>query len=171
MSYHNGSVWPHDNALIALGLARYGLKRRSTSCSRACSTPRPTWTCGDCRNCSAASSASAAAGRRSIPSPARRRPGRAPRRSRCSRRRSVWSSIRDAMRCAFATGTAVIPGRGDAAQSATRRFERRHQDSPLQGRGFARNPATHGTRLRCRSFLRAETWPPAGIRPPVDAAS
>jgi glycogen debranching enzyme len=27
MSYHNGSVWPHDNALIALGFARYGLKR------------------------------------------------------------------------------------------------------------------------------------------------
>jgi len=23
-SYHNGSVWPHDNALIALGLAEYG---------------------------------------------------------------------------------------------------------------------------------------------------
>jgi glycogen debranching enzyme len=27
MSYHNGSIWPHDNALIALGFARYGLKR------------------------------------------------------------------------------------------------------------------------------------------------
>ncbi|HYD38170.1 MAG TPA: amylo-alpha-1,6-glucosidase, partial [Allosphingosinicella sp.] len=26
MSYHNGSVWPHDNALIALGLADYGHK-------------------------------------------------------------------------------------------------------------------------------------------------
>jgi glycogen debranching enzyme len=26
MSYHNGSIWPHDNALIALGLGRYGLK-------------------------------------------------------------------------------------------------------------------------------------------------
>jgi len=26
MAYHNGSVWPHDNALIAAGLARYGLK-------------------------------------------------------------------------------------------------------------------------------------------------
>jgi glycogen debranching enzyme len=25
MSYHNGSVWPHDNALIALGFARYRL--------------------------------------------------------------------------------------------------------------------------------------------------
>ncbi len=25
MSYHNGSVWPHDNALIALGFAHYGL--------------------------------------------------------------------------------------------------------------------------------------------------
>jgi glycogen debranching enzyme len=24
VSYHNGSVWPHDNALIAAGLARYG---------------------------------------------------------------------------------------------------------------------------------------------------
>ncbi len=27
MSYHNGSVWPHDNALIALGLARYQRKQ------------------------------------------------------------------------------------------------------------------------------------------------
>src|SRR5215467_10314903 len=27
MSYHNGSIWPHDNALIALGLARYEAKR------------------------------------------------------------------------------------------------------------------------------------------------
>ncbi|HEX6980562.1 MAG TPA: amylo-alpha-1,6-glucosidase [Alphaproteobacteria bacterium] len=25
MSYHNGSIWPHDNALIALGFARYSL--------------------------------------------------------------------------------------------------------------------------------------------------
>jgi glycogen debranching enzyme len=24
MSYHNGSVWPHDTAMIAAGLARYG---------------------------------------------------------------------------------------------------------------------------------------------------
>jgi glycogen debranching enzyme len=29
MSYHNGSVWPHDNAIIALGFARYGLKREA----------------------------------------------------------------------------------------------------------------------------------------------
>ncbi|MGH9503500.1 MAG: amylo-alpha-1,6-glucosidase [Terriglobales bacterium] len=26
LSYHNGSIWPHDNALIAAGLARYGFK-------------------------------------------------------------------------------------------------------------------------------------------------
>lgn len=26
MSYHNGSVWPHDVALIALGCSRYGMK-------------------------------------------------------------------------------------------------------------------------------------------------
>ncbi len=28
MSYHNGSVWPHDNGLIALGFARYGFRRQ-----------------------------------------------------------------------------------------------------------------------------------------------
>jgi len=26
MSYHNGSVWPHDNALVAAGLGRYGMQ-------------------------------------------------------------------------------------------------------------------------------------------------
>jgi len=29
MSYHNGSVWPHDNSLIAQGFARYGLREES----------------------------------------------------------------------------------------------------------------------------------------------
>lgn len=29
MSYHNGSVWPHDNALVAAGFARYGLGDRA----------------------------------------------------------------------------------------------------------------------------------------------
>jgi glycogen debranching enzyme len=28
VSYHNGSVWPHDNALIAAGLAGYGFKKQ-----------------------------------------------------------------------------------------------------------------------------------------------
>jgi glycogen debranching enzyme len=26
MAYHNGSIWPHDNALVAAGLARYGYR-------------------------------------------------------------------------------------------------------------------------------------------------
>jgi len=26
MAYHNGSVWPHDNALVAAGLGRYGFR-------------------------------------------------------------------------------------------------------------------------------------------------
>lgn len=30
MAYHNGSVWPHDNALIAHGMARYGLTRQAS---------------------------------------------------------------------------------------------------------------------------------------------
>lgn len=29
LSYHNGSIWPHDNALCALGMARYGYRREA----------------------------------------------------------------------------------------------------------------------------------------------
>jgi glycogen debranching enzyme len=29
MSYHNGSVWPHDNALIGMGFSLYGFPRKS----------------------------------------------------------------------------------------------------------------------------------------------
>lgn len=30
ISYHNGSIWPHDNAIIALGFARYGFVRQAS---------------------------------------------------------------------------------------------------------------------------------------------
>lgn len=30
LSYHNGSVWPHDNSLIAAGLARYGFVKEAS---------------------------------------------------------------------------------------------------------------------------------------------
>jgi glycogen debranching enzyme len=29
ISYHNGSIWPHDNAMIALGFARYGFSSQA----------------------------------------------------------------------------------------------------------------------------------------------
>lgn len=32
MSYHNGPVWPHDNALIAMRLARYEFKQSALKC-------------------------------------------------------------------------------------------------------------------------------------------
>jgi glycogen debranching enzyme len=31
MSYHNGSVWPHDNSIVAMGLSRYGFREEVTS--------------------------------------------------------------------------------------------------------------------------------------------
>ncbi|HTE51917.1 MAG TPA: amylo-alpha-1,6-glucosidase [Kofleriaceae bacterium] len=34
MSYHNGSVWPHDNALVAAGLARYGMREPAVAILR-----------------------------------------------------------------------------------------------------------------------------------------
>jgi glycogen debranching enzyme len=33
-SYHNGSIWPHDNALIAMGLARYGARQEVQTITR-----------------------------------------------------------------------------------------------------------------------------------------
>ena len=35
MSYHNGSVWPHDNALIAAGLKRYGYHKQTNRIATA----------------------------------------------------------------------------------------------------------------------------------------
>ncbi len=29
MSYHNGSIWPHDNSMVAMGLAKYGFKDKA----------------------------------------------------------------------------------------------------------------------------------------------
>jgi glycogen debranching enzyme len=35
LSYHNGSVWPHDNALIAFGLSLYGFKEEAMKILKA----------------------------------------------------------------------------------------------------------------------------------------
>jgi glycogen debranching enzyme len=35
MSYHNGSIWPHDNAMAAMGLARYGMKDAAVAIAEA----------------------------------------------------------------------------------------------------------------------------------------
>ena len=35
MSYHNGSIWPHDNAMIAYGFARYGYQQEVLKVTQA----------------------------------------------------------------------------------------------------------------------------------------
>jgi glycogen debranching enzyme len=35
VSYHNGSVWPHDNALLVAGLVRYGRQDAAARIARA----------------------------------------------------------------------------------------------------------------------------------------
>jgi glycogen debranching enzyme len=35
MSYHNGSVWPHDNSIIAAGMRRYGYGREAELVARS----------------------------------------------------------------------------------------------------------------------------------------
>ena len=54
MSYHNGSVWPHDNALIAAGLRALRLRRSGRcGCSRRCWAPARPSTSTGCPSCSA----------------------------------------------------------------------------------------------------------------------
>ena len=35
MSYHDGSIWPHDNAIVAMGFARYGMKAHAAAIAGA----------------------------------------------------------------------------------------------------------------------------------------
>ena len=70
MSYHNGSVWPHDNAIVAAGLARYGFTAAPRGSSTRCSTSARSWICTGCRSWSADSIAAAGI-RRSIRWPVR----------------------------------------------------------------------------------------------------
>ena len=68
MSYHNGSIWPHDNALICEGLARYGHTEAALRAARRrCSTPACTSTSTACPSCSAASRAAPAKGPTLLP--------------------------------------------------------------------------------------------------------
>jgi glycogen debranching enzyme len=56
-SYHNGSVWPHDNAIIAAGLMRYGFVEQAQRISTAL-LEAAEHTEGGCPNCSVASAVS-----------------------------------------------------------------------------------------------------------------
>ena len=127
-------------------------RARSIACSRACSTPRPTWICGGCRNCIAASSAAASAGRRSIRSPARRRPGPRARRFCSCSPRSASSSIRTATKsCCASRGCRRSSRRSRCATcgSGARRVDlmlRRHGDD-VSLQVLAQRGADQGRRL------------------------
>ena len=54
-SYHNGSVWPHDNAIIAAGLMRYGFVAEAQRIATGTAWMRQNTPTAGSRNCSAAS--------------------------------------------------------------------------------------------------------------------
>jgi glycogen debranching enzyme len=108
MSYHNGSIWPHDNALIALGLARYGdyigvdrVFRALTEAASYMELRRlPELFCGFQR--------AKGRGPTLYPVACTPQPGRAPRHSPCLRRRSVSSSTSPPARYVCATRACPI---------------------------------------------------------------
>jgi glycogen debranching enzyme len=99
MSYHDGSIWPHDNALIALGLARYGLKHSVEQVFKGLFDAASYM---DLRRLPELFSVKDAAARRCTRSLARRKPGRARRRSPCWKPRSVLNSTSSAAKFACA---------------------------------------------------------------------
>ena len=120
MSYHDGSVWPHDNAMIALGSRPLRPGRRGAAPPHrpgpggAALRPR-----SGCRSCSAASGGAAAPGRSPTRSPARPRPGPRPPPSPCSRPAWAWASS-PGPGWSGSSGRAC-PGGWTASRSATSR--------------------------------------------------
>ena len=109
MSYHNGSIWPHDNALLAAGFANYGFHDLGLRLFEGdAGAPARRSTSIGCRSCSADFRAARARGRRSIRSPARLSPGQRRRSSCCSARR--WGSA------STARGRGVAPSPGAPAR-------------------------------------------------------
>ena len=94
MSYHNGSVWPHDNALIALGFARYGFGAEVTRIFKGLFEASIYIDLRRLPELFSSSAACVAKGRHFIRSPARRRPGRPRPLWQSSPRRSGSASIR-----------------------------------------------------------------------------
>ena len=142
MSYHNGSIWPHDNALIALGLARYGLPSAVEQVFKGLFDAAtymdlrrlPELFCGF-----------------------QRQRGRGPTLYPVACAPQAWASAtpfslleaslglefdprkrRDPLAQSAAAG---VPRRGDAAQSAARPAQRRSAGAPPRRRGLGRYPA------------------------------
>ena len=142
MSYHNGSIWPHDNALIALGFARYGLKR---AVERVFKGLFDAATYMDMR---------AAAGTvLRLPARPRARADALSGRLRAAGlgERHAVHAARGLARAAIRSGRernppaqsapAVVPRRGGAAQPAAQAGERRSQGAPSRHRGVGGDPA------------------------------
>ena len=90
MSYHNGSIWPHDNALVAAGLRRYGFVREAQQVVRGLLDAAEAFG-GASPSCSAASTATTSRGRSPTPRPAPPRRGQPRRRCSSCACSSVWS--------------------------------------------------------------------------------
>ena len=93
ISYHNGSIWPHDNAMIALGFTRYGLVSHAAQVFSAMFEAAAYQDFAVCRNCFAASSANVTEARRPIPLLARRKPGPRPRPLPFSKPVLAWTFV------------------------------------------------------------------------------
>ena len=76
-SYQNGSVWPHDNGIIAMGFKRYGFAEEAALIARDISEAGQLFLSSiACRSCMPASNGSRGRFRCNISAPMCRRPGR-----------------------------------------------------------------------------------------------
>ena len=71
IEYHNGTVWPHDTAIVAEGLRRYGYRQQAATRWRSPCLRRPPHSTTGYPRCSPGSRASRAAGPVAYPTPSR----------------------------------------------------------------------------------------------------
>ena len=157
MSYHDGSIWPHDNALIALGLARYGLEAFGRACVQ-----------GPVRRRDLHGSAPAARTVLRFSAREAARPDAVP-----GRLRAAGVGERDAVHAAGGRprprirrgarrnppaqpAAAGLPQRGGAARSATRCLPASIFGSAAMARTYRWKCCAPAARFRCRSFWRTD---------------
>ena len=131
ISYHVGSVWPHDTALACEGLRRYGLDAAALAWPRTSSRRWPSSTIA-CRSSSAATRASPATPPPPTPPPAGPRPGPPGSRSSSRPPSSAWS--RTCRPAGSGSGRACRPG-STPSRSGGSRFRAGRCRSGWRARG------------------------------------
>ena len=155
VGYHLGTVWPHDTAMIAFGLRKYGFDEDFTPSSRRCwrrrRTPRPT----GCPSSTRASAGRSSRRRCPTPSPASRRRGRPARSPTSSPAGSGSCRTRSSSGCGSAARRCRTGSRGSRSATCGSPAPPSTCCSSARGSATRSRSPTRGSRATWRSCSRS----------------